>query len=132
MTTRALAFVAVAWLAGCAGPGSEPTAVTTSPEEALDRVVQGAIADLAGRLGVQPASLAIVMSERVTWPDSSLGCPAPGRRYTPATVEGYRVVLLNDRRLFRYYAGDDGVPSLCPSGEKDGGYDFVPPPGFDE
>jgi hypothetical protein len=50
--------------------------------------------------------------------------------YTQAIVEGFQVLLEADGRIYDYHAGADGVPFLCPSEEDDGGYDFVPPPGF--
>ncbi len=40
--------------------------------------VEGAIADLASRLGVDESIVALVSQEEVTWPDGSLGCPQPG------------------------------------------------------
>jgi hypothetical protein len=40
------------------------------------------------------------------------------------------VLLEAEGRLYAYHAGPDGEPFLCESGEGDGGYDFVPPPGF--
>lgn len=51
--------------------------------------------------------------------------------YTQALVEGYRVILGHESRVYLYHAGSDGQPSMCESDEPDGGYDFVPPPGFE-
>jgi hypothetical protein len=41
-------------------------------------------------------------------------------------------VLGHDDRVYVYHAGADGEPFLCPSDEKDGGYEFLPPPGFND
>ena len=95
-------------------------------------LVEAAIADLAQRLGVEPEQIALVNFREMTWPDGSLGCPEPGVSYTEALVEGYQIALLHGDRLFDYHGANDSAPFLCKSGEKDGGYEFVPPPGFDE
>jgi hypothetical protein len=50
--------------------------------------------------------------------------------YTQAVVDGTQVLLGADERIFDYHAGSDGALFLCPSDEKDGGYEFLPPPGM--
>ncbi|MGH8872403.1 MAG: hypothetical protein ACRDWS_10540 [Acidimicrobiia bacterium] len=152
MRTVTFLIVLVVVLAAC-GAGPEPSATeestttsaavtttsteietttmpTTEPEQLP--IVAPARIDLAGRLGVDPEELEVVTAEEVTWPDASLGCPEPGMSYTQALVDGSKVVLGHEGRVYVYHAGDDGEPFLCPSEEKDGGYEFVPPPGFNE
>jgi hypothetical protein len=138
----------VAVLAACGG-GTEPGAVgnttasstapptteigaTTMPGTPQDQlpIVAPAIDDLAEHLGVPAGSIEVVSAEEVTWPDGSLGCPEPGMSYTQALVEGSKVVLQHEDRVFVYHAGDDDQPFLCPSDEKDGGHEMVPPPGY--
>lgn len=101
------------------------------PDVAL--VTDAAIADLTSR---RPAPgegvVRVVLARRETFPDGALGCPKPDMVYTQALVDGYRVILARGDRSWLYTAGADGVPRLCASGEKDGGRDFVPPPGFDD
>ncbi|CAN5874809.1 hypothetical protein BH23ACT4_BH23ACT4_08030 [soil metagenome] len=116
-----------------------PTVETTMPEippsnpdSAPESVVEKAVLDLVTRTAALPESVTVVAAESKTWPDGSLGCPQPGMSYTQALVDGSRVLLETDGRLYAYHAGPDGEPFLCESGEKDGGYDFVPAPGFDE
>lgn len=99
---------------------------TTGQEEAHQ-----AIADLALRLQVPGSQIELVSVEAVTWPDGSLGCPQPGQMYTQALVEGHRIVLGHDDRVYLYHSGGEVLPFRCESDEKDGGYDFVPPPGDD-
>ena len=115
-------------------PSTPDTEVTTMPttEPGQLPIVAPARVDLAERLGVEPHEIEVVMAERVTWPDGSLGCPEPGVSYTQALVEGSKVVLGHAERVYLYHAGTDDQPFLCPSEEKDGGHDFVPPPGFNE
>lgn len=108
-----------------------PSGPTMPPEERLGRVSGLAIEDLATRLRVPAEAIDVISAERVTWPDGSVGCPQPDMAYTQALVEGYRVVLGREGRVYLYHAGSDGQPFMCESNEPDGGYDFVPPPGFE-
>ncbi|REK15673.1 MAG: hypothetical protein DWQ40_10080 [Actinobacteria bacterium] len=112
--------------------GTMPTVPTSNPNTAPDSVVDKAIEDLATKLGTSPDAITVVLAEEKTWNDGSIGCPEPGMSYTQALVDGSRVMLEADGRLYDYHAGSDGEPFLCESEQKDGGYDFVPPPGFDE
>jgi len=112
-------------------PETETSTMPTTEPEQLPIVAPARI-DLAERLGVDPEDLEVVTAQEVTWPDGSLGCPEPGMSYTQSLVEGSKVVLGHDGRVYVYHAGDDGEPFLCPSEDKDGGHEFVPPPGFNE
>jgi len=109
-----------------------PEAPSSNLNSAPQRVVDKAIDDLASRAGVDRDEIKVVLAEEKTWPDGSIGCPEPGMSYTQALVDGYRVLLEVDDRLYAFHAGSDAEPFLCESDEKDGGYDFVPPPGLDE
>lgn len=111
---------------------TEPT--TTSEAEMPDTtsVAEKAISELATRLRTSADEIEVVRSEEVQWPDASLGCPEDGRAYAQVVTPGFQVILQTDGRVYDYHAGSDGDVFLCPSDEDDGGYDFVPPPGFDE
>jgi hypothetical protein len=118
-------------------PGASTTTVTQIEETSTmpadqPSTVEAATADLAQRLEVSPDDITVVKDEKVTWPDGSLGCPDPSMSYTQALVEGSQVVLSHGDRYYDYHAGPDGVPFLCPSSEKDDGYQFVPKPGFND
>jgi hypothetical protein len=112
------------------GTGTTTTMPELSPGQSV--FVEAATADLAQRLGVDPDEIVLVNFREMTWPDGSLGCPEPGMSYTQALVDGYQIALLHEDRLFDYHGGNNETPFLCRSDEKDGGYEFVPPPGFDE
>lgn len=73
-------------------------------------------ADLAERLGVDADEIEVIRGEFVTWNDGSLGCPQPGRMYTQAVEDGYRVVLEHDGRTYDYRAGQGGSFVLCERG----------------
>ncbi|HJU52145.1 MAG TPA: hypothetical protein VJ815_07400 [Acidimicrobiia bacterium] len=105
---------------------------TTSGMETDTDLVSTATMDLATRLKVTAAEIEVLEVEAVTWPDGSLGCPEPDQMYTQALVEGQRIILGHDGRVYLYHAGGDTQPFLCASDEADGGYEFVPPPGSDE
>lgn len=91
-----------------------------------------AILDLASQANVSEDDIVIVETREVQWPDGSLGCPEEGKLYTQAVVEGTQVLLEVDGRIYDYRADPEGNVVLCPSEDKDGGYDFVPPPGIDQ
>jgi hypothetical protein len=119
-----------------------PTATTTDATsastisevdaEADMDLVEPALLDLSRRLRVPEVEIEVLEVEEVTWPDGSLGCPQPDQMYTQALVEGHRIILGHGGRVYLYHSGGDVPPFLCESDEIDGGYDFIPPPGFDE
>ena len=98
-------------------PGTEPGA-SPGPDPALDATsppVDTAVADLAQRLGVDPATVAVVSARDVKWPDASLGCPEPGMVYAQVLTEGVLVVLEAGGRRYQYHAGPGRAPFLCES-----------------
>lgn len=122
----------------------EPTTQPTTPEttgmdspppanDELARIVEESIDDLASRLSVDASAISVVERRAVTWPDGSLGCPQLEGSHPEGEVEGYQVILQHESRMYIYHAAAGGDPFLCPSeDEKDGGHEFVPPPGFDD
>ncbi|GBD08231.1 hypothetical protein HRbin22_00464 [Candidatus Thermoflexus japonica] len=85
-------------------------------EFSLKEMIEQARQDLAARLGVPAAEIQVVEARAVTWPDSSLGCPEPGRMYLQVLTPGYRIVLEVRGQRYAYHAGRQGPPFLCPSG----------------
>lgn len=138
MKTFRIGIVALA-LVAC-GQAAEPQASTTTsstptsepsvPAEVGE--VTAAIADLAMRLDIDTTSITVVETREVQWPDGSLGCPQEGELYTQAVVDGTQIFLSAGDRIYDYRADSSGSVKLCPSDEKDGGFEFVPPPGADE
>lgn len=92
-------------------PGPTPSAPDPAPVEPPE--VAAAIADLAAHLGLDPADVAVVSHEDVTWPDGSLGCPQPGMSYTQALVPGSRLVLEAQDREFFYHSGREPELVRC-------------------
>lgn len=88
----------------------EPTSPATSPSASR---VEVAVADLATRLGIEPAAVEIVSVEEVTWRDGSLGCAQSGMAYTQALVAGSRIVLRADGAEHEYHQGGSKPPFRC-------------------
>lgn len=78
---------------------TEVPAASEQPE-----VVSRAVADLAGRLGIDQGQITVVSVEALQWPDSSLGLPDPGMMYPQAIVPGHRIVLAAEGRRFEYHS----------------------------
>ncbi|WBQ08158.1 hypothetical protein [Kribbella sp. CA-293567] len=93
-------------------PASPPSSPTPAPES---EVVAQARADLANRLGIEPAQVTVVSSAEITWPDGSLGCPKPGMSYTQALIEGTQTVLEAGGTRYAYHSGGGRQPFLCTS-----------------
>ena len=64
--------------------------------------------DLAGRLGVAVEKIAVLGVEAVEWPDTSLGCPQPGKMYTQAITSGYRIILKVGGEQYEYHSDEEG------------------------
>jgi hypothetical protein len=97
-------------------PRFPPLGPTAAPitGEAPAAIVAAARRDLATKVGVDAAASAeVVVSEAVTWPDGSLGCPVPGQLYPQVVTPGYHVVFRVGTTTYDYRATEAGVVSLC-------------------
>jgi len=74
--------------------------------------VNEARSDLSRQLGVDIEIVEVLAVESVEWPDSSLGCPAPGMMYAQVITPGYRILLSAGGRTFEYH-GDERQALLC-------------------
>lgn len=71
-------------------------------------------ADLAEKLMVDPEMVEVTKIQSETWPDSSLGCPVDGERYTPGPVEGLVVEMTCRGRQYEYRVVlDSGEMKSC-------------------
>ena len=78
-------------------------------------MVRQAMEDLAGRLSIAIDQIEVVRTEAVTWRDSSLGCPQPGRQYMQVLQDGMLIVLRAGDRSYEYHSGGSRPPFLCES-----------------
>lgn len=76
-------------------------------------MVDAAKQHLAARLSVAEDELSVLVAERVTWSDSSLGCPQGDAMYMQVLTPGARVVLGRGTEQFHYHAGQDLKPMPC-------------------
>jgi hypothetical protein len=115
---------------GCgqtSGPPSAQPEETVTHSQRPDKGAEGghpttdAVRDLARRTGVDPADIAVVSAEEVTWRDGSLGCPEPGMMYPQVLTNGSRVVLEADGRRYEYHAGGRRSAFLCENPEPPAG-----------
>ncbi len=99
------------------------SAGTIGEEAPLDetQLVQEAIHDLSRRLLVPVEGVQVVVDAEVELSEAATQCPGDTQ-----------ILLSSDGRVYEYRVGENGKPTMCASGDKDGGYEFVPKPGIDE
>ena len=89
-------------------PFGSPGTVTL-PAAVLDPI----LADASTRSGVPRADLVVVSAASRTWPDGSLGCPAPGVAYIQVVLEGYQVIVRAGTTLYDYRGAGTTIFRLC-------------------
>jgi len=71
--------------------------------------------ELAGRLNLAERTIELVGSvEEITWSDSSLGCPEPGKMYSQVLIPGYKFQLRGGGKIYQVHAGK-GTVKFCPT-----------------
>lgn len=90
--------------------------IPTPFNSTVQTLIDQARADLAQRLGIDPAKIELVGASEVTWPDNSLGCPQPGMAYIQRMVEGVRLRLRAGQQVYSYHSGNGRPPFLCEQG----------------
>ena len=81
------------------------TGAGAGQDAAEAEAVRLATRTLSEHLDVDEPSVTVDEVFAVDWPDSSLGCPEPGRTYAPIVMSGYRVTLAvnDDERTHRVH-----------------------------
>ncbi len=87
--------------------------IPTPADPNLQKLVEQARADLAGRLKIPADQIVLVEFKSVEWPDGSLGCPQPGMAYTQVQVDGLLIRFQANSVLFDYHSGGVRPPFLC-------------------
>ena len=98
---------------GNAGDGGTGDGGEGSSDALLGDEVMTAIDDLVRERDVERDEVEVRVTELVTWPDASLGCPQPDEVYTQALVDGYRIVLAVEGQEFTYHGERDSPPFQC-------------------
>lgn len=90
--------------------------------------------DLAHRLSIKVDQINLLEVRQVQWPDSSLGCPQPGKVYKQLPQDGLLIRLEVAGQMYFYHSGGTQAPFFCEQTSQVipypiGGDEFVPPPG---
>ena len=101
--------------AGDEAAGSEETgqAEAGATDLTTDETVELARADLAAQLSVSPDAIETVDVQEVTWPDASLGCPAPDMMYAQALQDGLQIQLQVGEDIYFYHSAAGQPPFWC-------------------
>lgn len=83
------------------------------PNSAEESLIDQAKADLAARLDISVQEIDVVEFRHVTWRDSSLGCPQPGRVYMQVLSDGSLIRLEAGGSVYEYHSGRGRGPFLC-------------------
>lgn len=81
---------------------------------AYPAVVKRAASALAAELGIGADAVRVTSAERTEWPDSSLGCPEPGKAYLQMITPGYRVLLHANGESYEYHTDLRDLAVRCP------------------
>jgi hypothetical protein len=104
-------------------------------QNSLERqMVMKAKKDLVHRLSVEINEINLLEVRQVTWPDSSLGCPQPGKVYNQVSQDGLLIRLEVGGRMYFYHNGGTLDPFFCEQTSQVIPHptkvdEFVPPPG---
>jgi hypothetical protein len=74
--------------------------------------VQNATAAAAAKLGTAADSLKLIYANQRDWPDSSLGCPEPGKFYAQVITPGW-LVLIGGGQVLEYHTDANQNVVLC-------------------
>jgi hypothetical protein len=94
--------VLVASIIGMLSGAAQP-AHASAPDDADTRL---AINYLSDKLSVEADSIEIVNVAVMDWPDSSIGCPAPGTQYLQMITRGSLVLLRAAQTVHRVHVGN--------------------------
>lgn len=110
ITTAVTTATASASATTTSGPATATVPRAATPSASATRgtmdypyELRQALAQVAADLGVAPDQLTIVAVEARDWPDSSLGCPQPGRAYSQIITPGYRLVVRANGQEYEYH-----------------------------
>jgi len=81
----------------------------------LQNLTELAREDLAKRLSIPITKISLLEAKKVTWSDSSLGCPQDGFVYAQILTPGYLIVLEHDNNRYEYHAGKGPNVIYCPN-----------------
>jgi len=80
----------------------------------LDLMIERARQDLAGKTGADPADIHLFSTQPHRWADTGLGCPRSGEQVETRPVNGYRIALKYQGRVYTYHSDLTDVRA-CPA-----------------
>jgi hypothetical protein len=89
------------------------TPFPTPSAQALQKQIELAKQDLAGRLSISPDEIVLTDFQEISWPDSSLGCPQPDMAYAQVIVDGVSIQLQASDLVYNYHGDGIQPPFLC-------------------
>ncbi|MCC6300874.1 MAG: hypothetical protein IT314_16430 [Anaerolineales bacterium] len=99
------------------------------PNAPVEKFVNLVTNDLFRSTGIAPDQIEVVAAQKITWPNSALGCPAPGKVYTQGTVPGYRITIKANGQEYIYHTDLNGGFVLCPGNDETEGLPTGPTAG---
>ena len=111
-------------IAAAAGPKGVVVPSASIPRE----VRRAVVADAARRFKVAASAVVLTQAEKVTWTDTSLGCPEPGHMYGQMIVEGFRITAKTDGGSLVYNTDAGGNVVSCGAMQRPGVQTMTPPP----
>jgi hypothetical protein len=109
-------------------PAAAGPAGVVVPSASIPREVRRAVvADAARRFKVAASGVVLTQAEKVTWSDTSLGCPEPGHMYGQMLVEGFRVTAKTDGGSLVYNTDAGGNVVSCGAMPRAGMQTMTPP-----
>ena len=110
-----LILVLVASCAPSPAPTDTPSDTPDSPSvpSEAEKVVERAKIDLAQRKGVAKEKIVLIRVEYVDWPDTSLGCPEPGKVYAQVITPGYKILLSDGQEEYEYHSDKENNVVYC-------------------
>jgi hypothetical protein len=82
-------------------------------DEELAELTEQARADLAAQLEIVIDEVEVVSARRVTWRNSSCGCPKKGKSYLQMLTRGALIMLRSVDKEYRYHSSMAGPPFHC-------------------
>ena len=106
----------------CGANGEEAAPATkagTPANEAVSEDIESAARKLlADELDVAEGGFKLESSEKVEWPDASLGCPQEGYAYAQVVTPGYKLVFEDANDSYAVHTNADGSNMvICGDGQ---------------
>lgn len=102
---------------GCVGAGGGAGNAGPPVPPGAEQTVAAVRADAARRSGLSPSQVRVLGVEEVDWPDTSLGCPEPGKFYAQVITPGYKITVRAGDTDYEYHADRTGRFVLCVRGQ---------------